>query len=56
MPVLPVYFDYPRKIIGVGPLFEAGEDMQADIDRLQRWYAPWRGRNRNVAQPPAAAA
>ena len=51
VPVLPVYFDYPRKVIGVGPLFEPGDDMQADIDRLQRWYAPWRGRNRDVAQP-----
>lgn len=53
VPVLPVYFDYPRKTIGIGPLFEVGDDMQSDIDRLQRWYAPWRGRNRNVAQPPA---
>jgi hypothetical protein len=29
--------------------------MQADITRLQHWYAPWRGRNRDVAQPPATA-
>ena len=55
VPVLPVYFDYPRKTIGIGPLFEPGDDMQADITRLQHWYAPWRGRNRNVAQPPAAS-
>jgi 1-acyl-sn-glycerol-3-phosphate acyltransferase len=53
VPVLPVYFDYPRRVIGVGALFEPGDDMQADIDRLQRWYAPWHGRNRDVAQPPA---
>src|SRR5690606_34997387 len=55
VPVLPAYFDYPRKIIGIGPLLEMGADMDAEIARVQRWYAPWHGRRRNVAQPPPEA-
>ena len=55
VPVLPAYFDYPRKVIGIGPLFHLGGDIVADTARIQRWYAPWCGRNRNVAQPPAEA-
>lgn len=51
VPVLPVYFHYPDKVVGVGPVFELGDDMAADIARIQRWYAPWRGRNRDVVQP-----
>jgi 1-acyl-sn-glycerol-3-phosphate acyltransferase len=55
VPVLPAYFDYPRRVIGIGPLFELGDDLDADIARIQRWYRPWRGRNRDVAQPPGEA-
>ncbi|TWI05812.1 1-acyl-sn-glycerol-3-phosphate acyltransferase [Luteimonas cucumeris] len=51
VPVLPAYFHYPDKIIGFGPVFELGDDMAADIARIQRWYAPWRGKNRDVVQP-----
>ena len=35
--------------------FTLGDDMDADIDRIQRWYAPWRGRRHDVAQPPPDA-
>jgi 1-acyl-sn-glycerol-3-phosphate acyltransferase len=52
VPVIPVYFDYPSKTIGVGPRFEPGSDMHADIARIQRWYKPYRGRNHDVVQPP----
>ena len=55
VPVLPAYFDYPRKVLGLGPTFDLTDDMAADIDRIQRWYQPWRGRNRDVAQPPPEA-
>ena len=51
MPVIPVYFDYASKTIGVGPPFEPGADMHADIARIQRWYKPYRGRNHDVVQP-----
>lgn len=52
VPVLPAYFDYPRRVIGIGPPFALGEDMAADIARIQRWYRPWRGRHHDVVQPP----
>ena len=39
------------KVIGIGPLFELTGDMHADIARIQRWYAPYKGRNHDVLQP-----
>ena len=52
VPVIPAYFDYANKVIGIGPPFELGDDMHADIARIQRWYKPFRGRNHDVLQPP----
>lgn len=51
VPVIPAYFDYANKVIGIGPAFALGDDMQADIARIQRWYKPFRGRNHDVVQP-----
>lgn len=51
VPVIPAYFDYANKTIGVGPVFELGDDMHADIARIQRWYKPFKGRNHDVLQP-----
>ena len=48
VPVLPAYFDYPEKVIGIGPPFVLGDDMAADIARIRAWYRPWRGRHHNV--------
>jgi 1-acyl-sn-glycerol-3-phosphate acyltransferase len=48
VPVVPAYFHYPDKIIGIGEPFVLGDDMDADIARIRAWYAPWRGRNRGV--------
>lgn len=52
VPVVPAYFDYANKVIGIGPAFDLGDDMQADIARIQRWYRPFKGRNHDVVQPP----
>ena len=52
VPVLPAYFDYSRKVIGIGTPFVLGDDMNADIDRIQAWYVQWPGKHRRVAQPP----
>ena len=46
--MLPVYFHYPDKIIGVGEVFHLGEDMDADMARIRAWYRPWIGRNRGT--------
>lgn len=48
VPVIPAYFHYPEKIIGIGDVFILSDDMDADIDRIRAWYAPWRGKNRGV--------
>lgn len=38
VPVLPAYFHYGRKVIGIGPPFALGEDMAADLARIREWY------------------
>lgn len=48
VPVLPVYFHYPDKLVGVGPPFELSDDMHADIARIRAWYRPWRGKHHSV--------
>ena len=48
VPVLPAYFHYPRKVLGMGPLFHLSDDMEADIARIRAWYAPIRGKYRGV--------
>lgn len=45
VPVLPVYFHYPDRLIGVGPTFALSDDMAADIARIRAWYRPWQGRH-----------
>lgn len=49
VPVLPAYFHYGRREVGFGPLFTLGDDMQGDIERIQRWYrGVSNGRNHDV--------
>ena len=55
VPVIVAAFDYPSRTITIGPAFAPGNDMQADIARIQRWYAPFRGRNHDVVQPVESA-
>lgn len=45
VPVLPAYFHYPERVIGIGPVFQLGDDMAADIARIRAWYRPWQGRH-----------
>ena len=48
VPVVPAYFHYPEKIIGIGEIFHLGDDMDADIARIRAWYKPWQGKNHGV--------
>jgi 1-acyl-sn-glycerol-3-phosphate acyltransferase len=48
VPVVPAYFHYPEKIIGIGEVFHLGDDMDEDIARIRAWYAPWQGKNHGV--------
>ena len=45
VPVLPAYFHYPDKIIGIGEPFQLGDDMNADLARIRAWYRPWQGKH-----------
>lgn len=48
VPVLPAYFHYPDRIIGIGPLVTLSDDMAADIARIRAWYRPFQGRHRGI--------
>jgi 1-acyl-sn-glycerol-3-phosphate acyltransferase len=48
VPILPVYFHYPERVIGVGPPFEPSDDMEADLARLRDWYRPWQGKHHGI--------
>lgn len=48
VPVLPAYFHYPDRIIGIGAPFRLGDDMAADMARIRAWYAPWQGKHRGA--------
>jgi len=48
VPILPGYFDYPRKVIGLGPLFHPTADKDADLAALRAFYRPFRGKHRGA--------
>ena len=48
VPILPVYFDYPSRTIGLGPVFEPTDDLAADTAALRAFYAPFRGKHRGT--------
>jgi 1-acyl-sn-glycerol-3-phosphate acyltransferase len=48
VPVLTVYFHYPEKTVGVGPVFELSGDREADIARIREFYRPWQGKRRGA--------
>jgi 1-acyl-sn-glycerol-3-phosphate acyltransferase len=49
VPILPIYFDYPTRTIGLGPLFETSGDVEHDVAALRAFYAPFRGKHRGTA-------
>lgn len=48
VPILPIYFHYPEKTIGFGPLIYLSLDHDADMARIREFYAPWQGKNRGT--------
>jgi 1-acyl-sn-glycerol-3-phosphate acyltransferase len=38
VPVLPGFFDYERKVVGVGDLFYPSEDADADMLKIKKFY------------------
>jgi 1-acyl-sn-glycerol-3-phosphate acyltransferase len=45
VPILPVYFHYPEKTIGLGPLIHPSDDVDSDMARIREFYKPWQGKN-----------
>jgi len=48
VPVLCVWFHYPDRTIGVGPLLDMGPDIDADMRHLRAVYAPYIGKHRGT--------
>jgi len=48
VPILPVAFDYPSRMIVLGSVLHTSADMDADLARLRAFYAPFRGKHRDV--------
>ncbi len=52
-PVLLAFFDFSRKVVGFGPLFEPTGDMDSDMKQIQDFYRPIRGKYRKDWQNAA---
>ena len=48
VPILMVYFHYPKKTIGIGAPIQPGADLDADMARIREFYRPWQGKNRGT--------
>lgn len=44
VPVLLIYFHYPEKVIGIGPLIETSVNLNIDMQRIREFYRPWQGK------------
>ena len=45
VPIVLAYMDYERKLSGLGPVFHPSGDLEADMARIQAFYAPFKGKN-----------
>lgn len=50
VPVLLAYFDFSRKVIGFGPLFQPSGDAEKDLKEILAYYQPIRGKYRKQWQ------
>lgn len=48
VPIQLVYFHYPEKTIGFGPLLHTGTSVDEDLRRIQAFFAPFQGKHRGV--------
>ena len=48
VPVFCAWFHYPDKTIGLGPLIELSDDMDADMARIRQLFAGYVGKHRGV--------
>jgi 1-acyl-sn-glycerol-3-phosphate acyltransferase len=50
VPVLFATLDYGARCVRLGPAFDACEDVDADLRRVESFYAPVRGKNPRAAE------
>lgn len=48
VPVFCVWFHYPDRIFGLGPMVELSDDMEADLVRIRQLFAGYQGKNRGA--------
>ena len=45
VPIVMAYLDYSRKVGGLGPIFQPTGDIEADMESIKAFYAPFKGKN-----------
>ena len=45
VPIVMAYMDYEKKISGLGPVFQPTGNIEADMQTIKAFYAPFKGRN-----------
>jgi 1-acyl-sn-glycerol-3-phosphate acyltransferase len=50
VPIVMAYMDYEKKISGLGPVFLPTGDIDADMQSIKAFYAPFKGRNADQFQ------
>ena len=45
VPIVMAYLDYPRKLGGLGPVFNPTGDVEADMAAIKAFYAQFKGKN-----------
>lgn len=45
VPIVMAYMDYHRKLSGLGPVFHPTGDIDADMQVIKAFYAPFKGKN-----------
>ena len=51
VPIVPGFVDFPSKTIGFGDPIELSDDLEADLQKLYAFYAPYHGKNSKSALP-----
>jgi 1-acyl-sn-glycerol-3-phosphate acyltransferase len=51
LPIVLAHIDYPRKLIGLGPLLRPSGDIEADMAQIKRHYAQFRGKGADRSSP-----
>jgi 1-acyl-sn-glycerol-3-phosphate acyltransferase len=49
VPIVMAYMDYPRKLSGLGPVFQPTGDVDADMAWIRAYYAQYTGKHRRPA-------